>query len=492
LRPGDPIPLGDDDFVQVSLPFTFSFCGLDYDAVFINSNGSLSFGSGSTDFSESAGEFLTGPPRIAPLWIDLAPNMGGTVVFNQTANDFTVAFTNVPEFPTVGANTFSVVLHRSSNQIDFTYGGVTATRGLTGLSCGGRVTTSFEPEVDLSARIVPNQTINSRSAPAIYELFTGDNDLDNLALFFNAPNAFKDTGEPNNTPGKATRVNSLPYSSIDRYTAIEPVGNDIDFFRVGLTAGTTFTAEIVGGRLDSLVGLFDAAGNLLAADDDSGAGLLSKLSYAVATSGNYFVAVTTYPDLSFTGAGGDGGRYVLNMSAVVGTILTLGDDASVQVSLPFAFPFDGASYTSVFVNSNGNLTFGIGSTDFSESVPEFLSGPPRIAPLWDDLDPSSGGTISVTQTASTWKVEFSGVPEFFSPTGNTFSVTLTAAGEIDIAYGSTAGNDGLVGVTPGGGAADPGETDLSAAGALSATGTTYEQFGTGELDLSTLLLMFLP
>src|SRR5262249_11169652 len=157
-----------------------------------------------------------------------------------------------------------------------------------------------------------------------------------------------------------------------------------------------------------------------------------------------------------------------------------------------SFPFNGTSYSSVFVNSNGNLTFGSGSIDFSESVGEFLSGPPRIAPLWDDLDPTEGGSISVTQTAGSWTVSFQDVPEFFSPVGNTFSVTLIASGEIDIAYGATAGNDGLVGVPPGGGAADPGETDLSAAGALSATGTTYELFGTGECDLATRLLMFLP
>jgi hypothetical protein len=493
LRPGDPIPLGDDDFEQVSLPFTFSFCGLDYNAVFINSNGSLTFGSGSSDFSESVFEFLAGAPRIAAVWDDLAPNAGGTVVFNQTANEFFVTFTNVPAFPAAGSNSFQITLHRSSNQVDVAYGGLTVTGGLAGLSCGGRVTTGFETESDLSSLIKPGQTIAPRTASAIYEIFTAaDNDLGGKTLLYNAPNAFKDTGEPNNTPGKATRVNGLPYSSIDRFTAIEPAGNDIDFFRVSLTADQTFTAEIVSGQLDSLVGLFDAQGVLVAVDDDSGAGLLSKLNYPVSASGTYYLAVTTYPDVHFTGAGGSGGRFVLNMSSVAGLSIVLGDDDTRQVPLPFAFPFNGTSYTSVFINSNGNLTFGSGSFAYSETVAEFLGGPPRIAPLWDDLNPGAGGAIVLTQTASTWKVEFQNVPEFLSTIGNTFSVTLTAAGGIEIAYGATAGNDALVGVTPGGGAADPGETDLSAAASLSAAGTTYELFGPGELDLDTRLLMFLP
>jgi hypothetical protein len=60
-----------------------------------------------------------------------------------------------------------------------------------------------------------------------------------------------------------------------------------------------------------------------------------------------------------------------------------------------------------------------------------------------------------------------------------------------IEYGSVTASDALVGVTEGGGATDPGETDLSAGGAFSANGTTYEQFtGSGDdfdLDLSTLV-----
>ena len=486
---GDPIPLGDDDFEQVSLPFTFSFCGIDYDAVFINSNGSLSFGASSTDFSETSAEFLAGPPRIAGLWDDLNPGAGGTVVFTQSANLFNVQFTNVPEFPAVGANTFRFTLHRASNQIDLVYGALSAPDGLVGISCGGRVTTGAEAEVDLSA-LAGGGSISPRTATAVYENFTAnDNDLDDAALQISAPNEFKDTTEPNGTPAKATKIN-LPYSSADRYTAIEPVGNDVDFFEVTLSSGTTFTAEIVAGGFDSLVGLFNAAGTLVAVDDDSGAGLLSKLSYPVATGGTYYIAVSAFPDTGFTGAGGSGGRFVMHASSVNGIVLSLGDDTSLAVPLPFDFPFNGTMYPAVFVNSNGNLTFGAGSTDFSETVGEFLSGPPRIAPLWDDLNPGAGGMVVVSTTASTWTVSFQNVPEFGGVTGNNFSVTLHAGGAIDLAYGTTTHNDGLVGVTPGGGAANPGETDLSAAAALSATGTTYEQFGTGELDLGGLTLLF--
>jgi hypothetical protein len=488
--PGDPIPLGDDDFVQIPLPFTFSMCGLDYNSVYINSNGSLSFEAPSTDFSESAGEFLAGPPRIAGLWDDLNAGAGGTIIFTQSANLFNVQFTDVPAFPATGANTFRMTLHRSSNAIDLVYGAISVTGGLAGVSCGGRVTTSFEPEVDLTALAGGTGSISPRTASAIYEIFTAaDNDLDNATLLISAPNAFKDTTEPNGTLAKATKI-TLPYSSVDKYTAIEPVGDDVDFFKVTLTAGSTLTAELVAGGFDSVLGLFDSTGALVAGDDDSGPGLLSKISYPVAADGTYYIGVSAFPDFGFTGGGDSGGRFVMHVSAVNGIVLTPGDDGSVLVPLPFDFPFNGNLYPAVFVNGNGNLTFGTGNSDFSESVSEFLSGPPRIAPLWDDLNPGAGGMVVVTQTASTWKVEFQNVPEFATTNSNTFSVTLHASGAIDFAYGTTAHNDGLVGVTPGGGAADPGETDLSTAGGLSATGTTYELFGSGELDLDAMTLLF--
>jgi hypothetical protein len=49
-----------------------------------------------------------------------------------------------------------------------------------------------------------------------------------------------------------------------------------------------------------------------------------------------------------------------------------------------------------------------------------------------------------------------------------------------------------VGITPGGGAANPGQTDLSAAGSLSANGTTYQLFGNGQFDLEFMILLFQP
>lgn len=480
------LDLGDDDFVELALPFPFTLCGRTFESVFVNSNGNLTFGAADTDFSESAAEFLADPPRVAGLWDDLNPSAGGVVSFDFNSNRFTVTFSAVPEFPNTGANTFTVQLKRSADQVELDYGDITATDGLAGVSCGG-LNSGLEPEIAL--RTSPNRrTINMNGQTAAYELFTGDNDLAGYSLkFSNLDKTFEDGFEPNNSLAEAT-ARTLPFNTLDDFTTIDPVGNDVDYFSFSAEGGTTLVCEVVAGGLDSLVGLFDATnGNLLAVDDDGGAGLLSKLVFPVPADGDFALAVTTFNDSDFNGDGNTGGRYVLDCAAIPGIVLALGDDTSREVPIGFSFPYQGSAFTSVFVNSNGNLTFGAGDTDFSESVAEFLAESPRIAPLWDDLNPSSAGQVTVDSDASSWTVTFTDVPEFASTQPNTFSVTLEPDGTVTIQYGTVSADDGLVGVTQGNGAADPGETDLSAGGPFSADGTTYELFPSFDLDGATLV-----
>lgn len=473
--PGSPLPVGDDGSVELFMPFTFEICGQRFDSVFVNANGNLTFGAPNGDFSESIVEFLSGPPRIAGFWDDLNPGAGGTVSFQQTSSSFTVTYQNVPEFIATGSNTFSIKLWKLTNIVEITHTALTAADGLVGVSCGANVTSGFERPENLSASFLHILQLQ----PARFELFGPGNavDLVGRTTRFIALARFSDRYENNDTLSRARSI-STPFSTHDilHFTDIKPLGDDADYFKVRLKANEFLAVEVVRGNIDSLIGIFDAdTGDLLLVDDDGGDGLLSRLLVQGDVDRNLAIAVSTFPDVDFSGDGESSGRYVLQVTKYQGTLVAAGDDTSTPVNFGFTFPYQGTNYTSAFLNSNGNFTFGAGSTDFSPSVAEFLAGPPRIAPRWDDLD-ANDGLVIASPGHNKVTYHFVSVPEFFSTSPNYFSVELDKFGDIEIDYLATNRTDGLAGITQGGGAADPGETNLSSDDDNPRTGTTYEFF----------------
>ena len=174
------------------------------------------------------------------------------------------------------------------------------------------------------------------------------------------------------------------------------------------------------------------------------------------------------------------------------TALVLANDDAVKVELPFPFPFCGAVYDSVWVSSNGFLTFGVGDTNPVASATALLVGPPRICGLWADLDPSAGGSVSAKEVGGNFVVSFTQVPEIFFAGPSTFSITLRPDGTHRVAFGPTnAILDALAGRSPGTGAPNPGLTDLSTAPQPLgvAAETVYETFYLGD-DLANMTLEF--
>jgi uncharacterized protein (TIGR03437 family) len=137
-----------------------------------------------------------------------------------------------------------------------------------------------------------------------------------------------------------------------------------------------------------------------------------------------------------------------------GTPLTgLGDDDFRRIPLPFAFPYFGATHQELFLNSDGNLTFEESDTLTAErSLGRFLSGPPRIAPLFLDLDPTRQGAVSVLSTPSRVVITWTNIPEYVSfglGPRNSFQVRLFPSGVIEFAYQNVTSEEGVVGISPG-------------------------------------------
>lgn len=133
-----------------------------------------------------------------------------------------------------------------------------------------------------------------------------------------------------------------------------------------------------------------------------------------------------------------------------GEPLPVGDDGSFELPLPFVFELCGQRFTTISVNANGNVTLGRPDGSLFASIPAFLSGPPRVAALWRDLNPAAGGIVTYAQTPNTFKVIYSKVPEFPATGENSFEIELRReANAIDVRYGAMSAKDGLAGVSGG-------------------------------------------
>lgn len=190
------------------------------------------------------------------------------------------------------------------------------------------------------------------------------------------------------------------------------------------------------------------------------------------------------------------------------------------IPLEFTFPFspNGTNYTHIEISSNG-FFYLIDPTDTEEhddgccsgSASELRSGLPRIAPFWTDLYPlnflgedgeqDGTGTVTFTRFPGRAVVSWNNVSECCDENaGTTFQAQIMDDGKIIFTYSSINITDhtALVGVSPGEGVGDPGQTIFSSLDIpTNKPGTVYQIFELcdGECDTFDLIgkfIMFTP
>ena len=104
------------------------------------------------------------------------------------------------------------------------------------------------------------------------------------------------------------------------------------------------------------------------------------------------------------------------------------DGSSNSIPLGFSFCFYGTTYNSLFINNNGNVSFGSSYSTFSSNSfpdPSFV----MIAPFWGDVDTrgTASGLVYFKQTATSLIVKWSNVGYYSSMTDklNDFQLILT-------------------------------------------------------------------
>jgi hypothetical protein len=137
--------------------------------------------------------------------------------------------------------------------------------------------------------------------------------------------------------------------------------------------------------------------------------------------------------------------------------LTGVDDVSVSIPVGFNFPFYGTSHTSVFVSSNGLLTFSTGNTAFTNADLTASPAQAAIAAFWDDLHTGGGAAgsnvyfqVLGSGPGQHLTIQWNQVRFFTGGTAGdtiTFQAQLYADGRVQLNYldlvsGAAAGNNG--------------------------------------------------
>ena len=118
------------------------------------------------------------------------------------------------------------------------------------------------------------------------------------------------------------------------------------------------------------------------------------------------------------------------------------DDGTIQIDItsvfgPGGLTFFGSTYTEVYVNSNGFISFGSPDDAFNTSGMASISSP-ALVPFFSDVDITEGGEIywDIDTTNGRITVTWHGVQPFGGGTGNDFQVVITdlGGGEFDVEY----------------------------------------------------------
>ncbi len=254
------------------------------------------------------------------------------------------------------------------------------------------------------------------------------------------------------------------------------IATDLSFTNIVYTATGTTTNRVVGTALDPAALYF---WHVRAVNGCGDSGFSPAFNFTTIEEAEYFTeqfasgfdlanfSVSFVPD-------GSGNHYdmcgteitALPTDPAGGTPLDLRDDTYEQINLAGSRTVElyGLGYTSLYVGSNGYITFGTGDSEYAESLDNHFNLP-RISALFDDLDPGSGGTVSWEQFDDRAVVTFEDVPERSAGNANTFQIEMFFGGKVTVSWLNVDVGDAIVGISSGEGVpSDYLESDVSAVG----------------------------
>lgn len=135
-------------------------------------------------------------------------------------------------------------------------------------------------------------------------------------------------------------------------------------------------------------------------------------------------------------------RAAIGFKDLIGDPITLGDDDALFFEFPDGetYSFGDRTYNGAWVHSDGNVTFGEPeASSLPRDLSRLLDGPPRVAALFSDLDPTAAtgnGGVYVAFLPGRFRVTWLDVPNFDSTNSNTVQLTLFyATGRALVVFG---------------------------------------------------------
>jgi len=450
---GASVPGGDDEWSgPFEIGFPFTFYGAEHTEFYLNTNGQVLFDSGSSDYFNVSIPKADAPNSfIAPFWDDLVSEEG--TMYYRLLGDapdrrLVIEWAGVHHYGADDSLTFEVILYEGSNQILIQYHtlrgssavGESATVGIEnaegtegveylydgegpGYPLHAGLAVLFEPVVahvvEFRARIGPDVPLKTEiqnealltfgDAPPIPLTVTPRLDWVDL------PFSYKVVDKPLAVGGDELsyliELRNLAGVGVTNAALVDPIPPHLTYVP-GSVAGAIYNAEL--NRIEwSGILAAGAEGSYRWADSDSG------------------TVVYDWVDAT------DGGTSVPG-----------GDDAALgPFDIGFPFTFYGVDYTEFYLNTNGQVLFGSGSSSLvNVAIPRADAPNNFIAPFWDDLV-CEEGTMYYKLLGSApnrrLAIEWAGVTRFGSTDLLTFEVILyEGSNQIMIQYNSLAGASG--------------------------------------------------
>ncbi len=407
------------------------------------------------------------------------------VNFNEPVDPASVQTADLMLSGIAGANVSGVTVLPGNTTARFTLSGITVEGTLTASIAAGLVTDAFGNPgaafsamygVDIGTVSYPTPLLAKNPLgslvydPSIAGTINIAGDIDNFTLNID-PNQTITLVVTAVSPGLQPSVTLRdPGNAVIGSATAAAAGQNALLQTVATTSGGTYTMSVTGAggttgnyQLQLILNAAQEAEGTLAGVTNDTLGTAQNINASfitlqtaqasaqrgavtgVSDNANYSAAAVTpsFEDISGTG------------TVIAG--LTNQDDASVSIPVGFTFPLYGSNNTTVFVSSNGLLTFGTGNSGFTNADLTTTPTQAAIAPFWDDQDTTGGvaGSNVFSQVLGAGPtqhltIQWNKVKFFSGGTAGdtlTYEVQLFADGRIqfnyqDLVSGTAAGNNG--------------------------------------------------